>query len=70
MKAIRALRLEQGWTQYELSLKVGVQTQAVYLWESGRRAPAALQLRKLGQVFDICSDDILLEAGVHDRVSH
>jgi DNA-binding XRE family transcriptional regulator len=43
-----------------LALKVGVQPQAVYFWESGRRTPQVPQLRKLGQVFDMCSDDIEL----------
>jgi transcriptional regulator with XRE-family HTH domain len=37
MSTIRTLRQERGWTQFELALKVGVQPQAVYLWESGRR---------------------------------
>jgi DNA-binding XRE family transcriptional regulator len=64
MKTIRALRAEKGWTQYELALKVGVQPQAVYLWESGRRLPAVPQVRKLGQVFGICSDEIILESSV------
>ena len=61
MKTIRALRLEQGWTQFELALRVGVQPQAVYLWESGRRVPQVPQMRKLGQLFGICSDEIVLE---------
>lgn len=61
MKTIRQLRQEQGWTQFELALRVGVQPQAVYLWESGRRMPQAPQLRKLGQLFGICSDEIVLE---------
>ena len=61
MKTIRALRQEQGWTQFELALRVGVQPQAVYLWESGRRMPQVPQLRKLGQLFGICSDEIILE---------
>ena len=60
MKTIRALRQEHGWTQFELALKVGVQPQAVYLWESGRRTPQVPQLRKLGAVFGLCSDEILL----------
>jgi DNA-binding XRE family transcriptional regulator len=60
VKTIRALRRERGWTQFELALKVGVQPQAVYFWESGRRTPQVPQLRKLGQVFDMCSDDIEL----------
>jgi DNA-binding XRE family transcriptional regulator len=61
MKTIRKLRQERGWTQYELALKVGVHPQAVYLWESGRRTPQVVQMRKLGQVFGMCSDEIDLE---------
>ncbi len=61
MKTIRQLRQERGWTQFELALRVGVQPQAVYLWESGRRTPQVPQLRKLGQLFDMCSDEIALE---------
>ena len=60
MMTIRQLRQAQGWTQFELALRVGVQAQAVYLWESGRRVPQVLQLRKLGQLFGICSDEIVL----------
>ncbi len=71
MKTIRALRTEQGWTQFELALKVGVQPQAVYFWESGRRTPQVPQLRKLGLLFGMCSDEIDLELskGVH-RAPH
>lgn len=58
MNTIRALRQARGWTQFELALKVGVQPHAVYLWESGRRAPQVAQLRKLGTVFGMCSDEI------------
>jgi DNA-binding XRE family transcriptional regulator len=61
MKTIRALRQEQGWTQFELALRVGVQPQAVYLWESGRRVPQVPQMRTLGELFGICSDEIILE---------
>jgi transcriptional regulator with XRE-family HTH domain len=74
VNTIRALRQARGWTQFELALKVGVQPQAVYLWESGRRTPQVPQLRKLGEMFGICSDEIDLvvshvaEDG-HDRPS-
>lgn len=61
MKTIRGLRQAQGWTQFELALKIGVQPQTVYLWESGRRMPQVPQLRRLGAVFGICSDEIDLE---------
>lgn len=59
-RTIRALRLERGWTQFDLALAVGVRPQTVYLWESGRRQPQVSQMRKLGVVFGICSDDIEL----------
>ena len=58
VNTIRALRLAHGWTQFELALKIGVQPQAVYLWESGRRTPQVPQLRRLGATFGICSDEI------------
>ncbi len=61
MKTIRELRRERGWTQFELALAVGVQPQTVYLWESGRRMPQVPQVRKLGEIFAICSDEIALE---------
>jgi DNA-binding XRE family transcriptional regulator len=60
MQSIRALRLERGWTQFELALAIGVQPHTVYLWESGRRTPQVAQLRKLGAVFGRCSDEIIL----------
>jgi DNA-binding XRE family transcriptional regulator len=60
MKTIRELRVEAGWTQYELALKVGVQPQSIYLWESGRRTPQVAQMRKLGRLFGLCSDEIVL----------
>jgi DNA-binding XRE family transcriptional regulator len=58
MTTIDMLRRERGWTQFELALAVGVQPQTVYLWESGRRQPKVSQMRKLGKVFGICSDEI------------
>ena len=58
VRTIRALRQECGWTQFELALRVGVQPQAVYLWESGRRTPQVAQMRKLGEIFGLCSDEI------------
>jgi DNA-binding XRE family transcriptional regulator len=70
MKSIRALRQERGWTQFELALKVGVQPQAVYFWESGRRTPQVAQMRKLGEIFGMCSDDIDVELASVSTSSH
>jgi DNA-binding XRE family transcriptional regulator len=63
MRTIREYRRERSWTQFQLALAVGVQPQTIYLWESGRRLPQVPQLRKLGEVFGVCSDDIALEFG-------
>ncbi|HET7714290.1 MAG TPA: helix-turn-helix transcriptional regulator [Bauldia sp.] len=60
MSTIRALRKARGWTQFELALRANVQPQTVYFWESGRRTPLVPQLRKLGEIFEMCSDDIEL----------
>src|SRR6476660_2235210 len=68
MKTIRALRQERGWTQFELALRVGVQPQTVYLWERGRRLPHVPQLRRLGAVFGLCSDEIDL-GSLEERTS-
>jgi DNA-binding XRE family transcriptional regulator len=65
MKTIRALRQERGWTQFELAIAVGVQPQTIYLWESGRRLPQVIQMRKLGEVFGLCSDEIDLGPPAH-----
>jgi DNA-binding XRE family transcriptional regulator len=66
VKTIRQLRQERGWTQYELAQRVGVHPQAVYLWETGRRTPQVPQLRTLGKLFGLCSDDIVLVARPRD----
>jgi len=79
MNTISTLRLGRGWTQFQLAMAVGVQPQTVYLWESGRRHPQVSQMRKLGRVFEICSDEIDLacppephhassQSGVNDEV--
>lgn len=63
MKTIRDHRRERGWSQYELALRVGVHPQAVHLWERGRRTPQVPQLRRLGRLFEVCSDEIKLDVG-------
>jgi DNA-binding XRE family transcriptional regulator len=66
MNTIRSLRRERGWTQFDLALAVGVQPQTIYLWEKGQRLPRVPQLRRLGQIFEVCSDDIALVPLVND----
>ncbi len=70
MQSIRELRHDCGLTQFELALKIGVQPQSVYLWESGRRVPKVAQIRKLGQLFGVCSDSIELDPPTDLPQSH
>ena len=70
MQSIRQLRHDRGLTKFELALKIGVQPQSVYLWESGRRIPQVAQVRKLGQLFGVCSDSIHLEPPTDLRQPH
>lgn len=68
MKTIRELRHQRGWSQSQLALRIEVHPQAVYLWESGRRMPQVQQVRKLGQLFGLCSDEItLLDPALRSR---
>jgi transcriptional regulator with XRE-family HTH domain len=48
MPTIRELRQARDWTQFDLAVSVGVQ-------------PRVALLRKLGQLFEISSDEIILE---------
>jgi DNA-binding XRE family transcriptional regulator len=70
MATIRQLRDHQGWSQYELALRVGVHPHTVYLWEHGRRTPKVVQMRTLGSVFGLCSDEIDLEPHHDPGESH
>lgn len=58
VKTIRQLRNEQGWSQFDLSVKIGVTPTAISAWERGEYEPRASQLRKLAQAFGISMDDI------------
>lgn len=64
MKTIKELRSEQGWTQLELAIRLGVTPPTVYAWESGRSVPKVEQLRKLAEAFGVRMDDIHVERTV------
>ncbi len=60
MKTIRQLREAKGWTQLELSHRVGVTPSTIYNWERGRFKPRVEQLRELAGVFGVRMDDVAL----------
>lgn len=53
------LRKQQGLTQDELALKVGVTRQAVSKWERGVIAPSTVNLIALGRVYGTPLDELV-----------
>jgi len=60
MPSMQELRQARGWSQQQLADRAGVTQASVSRWEQERRAPTALQLRKLARAFGVSSDDITL----------
>lgn len=51
---LRALRLAESESyRFQLAKKLGVSTQALYYWETGRRKPRKKQLEKLEKYFNV-----------------
>jgi transcriptional regulator with XRE-family HTH domain len=50
---IKELRKEQGMTQIELAVKVGVSLMTIQLWERGAMNPNAENYKKLCEALDI-----------------
>ena len=57
-----ALRREQGWSQEELALRLGVSRQAVSKWERAESSPDTDNLIALVRLYGISLDELLLHA--------
>ena len=57
-----ALRREQGWSQEELALRLGVSRQAVSKWERAEASPDTDNLIALARLYGISLDQLLLHA--------
>lgn len=53
------LRKEQGWSQEELSVRLGVSRQAVSKWESMASMPDLDKILKMSELFDVSTDYLL-----------
>ena len=53
---LKRLRKEKHMSQHELGLEMEVSRSAVAGWESGKRSPSPLTLRKLALFFNVSSD--------------
>ena len=60
-KAIKTLRIREGWTQLELALRVGVTPKMISFYELGQRNPSAYALKKLSKVFGVPLDKVVNE---------
>ena len=56
---IKNLRLERGYTQHDISIKLGVSTVTVSAWERGSKKPSLTTLISLGQLFSVSIDALL-----------
>ena len=56
-----ALRREQGWSQEELALRLGVSRQAVSKWERAESSPDTDNLIALARLYSISLDELLLQ---------
>ena len=57
-----ALRREQGWSQEELAIRLGVSRQAVSKWERAEASPDTDNLIALARLYGISLDQLLLQA--------
>lgn len=59
MENLRRLREAAGFTQIELSERVGVKQASLSAWERGDAMPTAINLLKLAYVLECSVDELL-----------
>lgn len=58
-------RLKNGFTQKQLSEKLGYTEKSVSKWESGKGLPTLELLVKLSEIFRVSTDELLFETNTH-----
>src|SRR5699024_9872909 len=53
------LRKQNGWSQEELAMQLGVSRQSVSKWESGTSIPDLERIIRLSQIFEVSTDYLL-----------
>lgn len=59
MNSLVKLREKQGLTQTKLSALVGVKSNTISQYESGKREPSIIVLKKIAKVLNCTVDDLL-----------
>lgn len=67
---LKKLRMEKGWTQKELSEKIGVSKTAVASWEQGARIPKVDTLEDLADLFNVDMNYLLGETDKTTKIPH
>lgn len=59
MTALRDYRHKAGMTQEQLAKELGVTSSCVNMWETGNRKPDIISLKKIAQILNCTTDDLL-----------
>ena len=65
MNIVKELRKKKGIQQKELALEIGVSRPTVSEWESGKKDPSGIRLKKLAEYFGV-DELVILGKGVAD----
>ncbi|MFD2172093.1 helix-turn-helix transcriptional regulator [Tumebacillus lipolyticus] len=60
---IKEMRIERGWTQEELSERVGVSRQTIISLEAGKYKASLVLAHKLAQAFDCAIENLFIFEG-------
>ena len=58
-KNLTILRKKKGLSQDELAFAIGVTRQTIYTWEAGLNYPTVVALKKIAEVLEVSTDDLL-----------
>lgn len=58
-KNLTLLRKKKGLSQDELAFAIGVTRQTIYTWEAGLNYPTIFALKKIAEVLEVSTDDLL-----------
>ena len=56
---LKRIRKEKGMTVFQLAEKAGIEDNAIYKWESGRRSPGMWSIVKLCDALGCSADELL-----------
>lgn len=69
MQKIREFRIQNGLTQMDLALIVGVSKQSISAYETGEREPMVTTLAKIAIALKTTPDELIEFKRIHDELS-